>query len=76
MEGNGNRGLEKNSQFDWNVEVSKNFSNFAMQVKRKKEIFVSIVKFKINLNKIWKFLYYKYRGKKVKMIDGNVRKIT
>lgn len=76
MEGNGNRGLEKNSQFDWNVEVSKNFSNFAMQVKRKKEIFVSIIKFKINLNKIWKFLYYKYRGKKVKMIDGNVRKIT
>lgn len=45
MEGNGNRGLEKNSQFDWNVEVSKNFSNFAMetQVKRKKEIFVSLI---------------------------------
>lgn len=68
MEGNGNRGLEKNSQFDWNVEVSKNFSNFAMetQVKRKKEIVVSIIKFKINLNKIWKFLYYKYRRKKLK----------
>lgn len=68
MERNGNRGLEKNSQFDWNVEVSKNFSNFAMetQVERKKEIVVSIIKFKINLNKIWKFLYYKYRGKKLK----------
>lgn len=68
MERNGNRGLEKNGQFDSNVEVSKNFSNFAMetQVKRKKEIFISIIKFKINLNKIWKFLYYKYRGKKLK----------